>query len=87
MGASQWEVSKLCLRAVFEMPSSLYEDFGSLIDVGDENVEAEDYCGDSVVPNSVLAPYNAGNITVAQDVARLKSGNMFRCHLEVIIWC
>jgi hypothetical protein len=87
MGASQWVVSKFGLPAVFEMPSSLREDVGSFVNVGDENVEAEDYCGDSVVRNCVLAPYDAGDTAVAQDIAWLISGNTFGCHLEVIIRC
>jgi len=87
MGASQWGVSKLALRAVFEMPSSLYKDFGSFVNVRYEDIEAEDYCGDSVVPNCVLAPYDAGNIAIAQDVAWLKPGGMFGFYLEVMIRC
>jgi hypothetical protein len=62
----------------------MYEDISSFFDVGYENIEAKDYCGDSVVPKCVLAPYNAGDIAVAQDVVWLISRNMFGCHLEVI---
>ena len=47
----------------------LYKDFGSFVDVGYKDIEAKDYYRDSVVPNCILAPYNTGNITIAQDVA------------------
>jgi transcription termination factor Rho len=39
------------------------------------------------VRNCVLAPYDAGDTAVAQDIAWLISGNTFGCHLEVIIRC
>lgn len=79
MGASKWCIAEFALRLVLPLPSVLGQDLGGLVDVGYEEVEAEDDSRSAIVSNSVLAPHNAGDIIVAQCVAWLISRKLTHC--------